>query len=799
MTSFDAWCRAGVRNLSLHARKVQEQPLRSQLAAISGVKFSAGYDLALKLGLLRGVGFGPVDIASHDMSGLLARYIADVQEVDWDSLHQRLGALRAPDTRAVALRATRLATRIRYMKRGNAKARAQRRISAHLVWLGLAPLRCVCVTWPAALPMWIFRQLMCSMKRQTVAVGNAHAAWLASLAQPVRGRRRTFADRWRFISVARGFGTLLAACKLQRVRPTAAECKRTRRVKLHWRIPVWQSRQDIVREAYGSLSWLAHKMSCDIPHTACERLFASHLHLSRPSSMYVEYESRLPVCSSCEVLVQEDKDKNAAWVMPILVYEKWCFWLFRQDTVHWTPVFACARAVCEEYRQLHLQVLPVHLRRWASKRRWEGFELPYAYCTLKAKCFAVQDVDGCTEHVCQKPGHSCFRRIISWRSHPARNMYKGVGRALLGLISLLGVGFETANLFSAVEDFRAAVSKLACDSLVCVRCCSPKPLLSICVCDAAQMYEELHPEKIREAVAFLISRIRQLKPEAKGIAVAKSKRLHTRLTFSDFGYKSNCTVWTWSDISVVLDLALQQPIVRLGKALFRQDLGAPIGGHLSKAIASAVLAFAELRACESLDLSKSAGYVARQATSIGESVACTRYVDDLAMGSRTLCPTCLHCLTQLVYPKPICFDPTLPDGFGVRWLDVWLQGDSGSLVVRVDGVEHAWMASAGAGLPQKFRIKPWLGDQHTDFSEMRGIAAGKLTRLKSLKLEAQQLRAAVRNEICIWVLSGYPAKALRRIWGSLPHFPEASSIATDMLTRWMHSALPQRILAGWFH
>ena len=51
-------------------------------------------------------------------------------------------------------------------------------------------------------------------------------------------------------------------------------------------------------------------------------------------------------------------------------------------------------------------------------------------------------------------------------------------------------------------------------------------------------------------------------------------------------------------ILTVLDLALKQPHVRLGKLLFEQVRGVPIGGHMSKAIASSVLAVEELRWCE---------------------------------------------------------------------------------------------------------------------------------------------------------------------------------------------------------
>ena len=38
---------------------------------------------------------------------------------------------------------------------------------------------------------------------------------------------------------------------------------------------------------------------------------------------------------------------------------------------------------------------------------------------LKAKCFA--HMQGRT---CQKPGHSCLRKVVSWCSHPAVDHYR---------------------------------------------------------------------------------------------------------------------------------------------------------------------------------------------------------------------------------------------------------------------------------------------------------------------------------------------------------------------------------------
>ena len=122
----------------------------------------------------------------------------------------------------------------------------------------------------------------------------------------------------------------------------------------------------------------------------------------------------------------------------------------------------------------------------------------------------------------------------------------------------------------------------------------------------------------------------------------------------------------------VLELALQQPVVRLGRALFRQPIGAPIEGQLSKAIASAVLAFEEMKACESLASLREAGFLPMSVSDLPNAVANTRYVDDNAMASRILCSSCLHALTPSIYSQPIAFEPAAGEKFGLPgWMFGW--------------------------------------------------------------------------------------------------------------------------------
>ena len=74
---------------------------------------------------------------------------------------------------------------------------------------------------------------------------------------------------------------------------------------------------------------------------------------------------------------------------------------------------------------LHREVLPRRFAYMASAHRWAGFGLNYMYMNPKAKLFT--HLGGRT---CQKPGHSCLRKVVSWCSHPAVDYYRWLARGV---------------------------------------------------------------------------------------------------------------------------------------------------------------------------------------------------------------------------------------------------------------------------------------------------------------------------------------------------------------------------------
>ena len=84
-----------------------------------------------------------------------------------------------------------------------------------------------------------------------------------------------------------------------------------------------------------------------------------------------------------------------------------------RDSTHWKMVPDSPESVGELYEGLHSLVgrkERVHLSR---KKGWTGSIVPKTYCTIKSKCHDQSAMR--RGRTCQKPGHSCMRKIINWR------------------------------------------------------------------------------------------------------------------------------------------------------------------------------------------------------------------------------------------------------------------------------------------------------------------------------------------------------------------------------------------------
>ena len=86
------------------------------------------------------------------------------------------------------------------------------------------------------------------------------------------------------------------------------------------------------------------------------------------------------------------------------------------DSRHWELVLEPRIHVIAECRDLHLELQKVLGKRVCQANSWNDNSLPHMYNTFKSKCLDTSPLD--SGRTCQKQGHSCLRKIISWVQHP---------------------------------------------------------------------------------------------------------------------------------------------------------------------------------------------------------------------------------------------------------------------------------------------------------------------------------------------------------------------------------------------
>ena len=223
-----------------------------------------------------------------------------------------------------------------------------------------------------------------------------------------------------------------------------------------------------------------------------------------------------------QVLVAEDKDPAAAWLLPKLTYQRCMVHLLERESHRWettrlTPEQAWSFKVACFHEVEKAGFGP--LRPGVTQN-----SLPYMYCTIKAKCFQTG------LRTCCDPTHSCFRKIVSYAGMEKawRNLFRKVERATSLLILKIAPGDETMSLSTPARDL---CQQFAClvhpvSSLVrCQRigCGKVKNPLELVVADAGAMYEAVDSALILESLSFFVQVARQL--GYVGVAVVRSPKL----------------------------------------------------------------------------------------------------------------------------------------------------------------------------------------------------------------------------------------------------------------------------------
>ena len=99
----------------------------------------------------------------------------------------------------------------------------------------------------------------------------------------------------------------------------------------------------------------------------------------------------------------------------------------------------------------------------------------------------------------------------------------------------------------------------------------------------------------------------------------------------------------------------------------------------------------------------------------------------------------------------------------------------------MDGQEQEWVQSLAAMPPSKTRLKPYLGDEPESLEALRLHVSGRTARLRQAGLGDMALLGAVRREVLVLALHGYPREMQLRVWSRSRQYPAAARLGHQAL------------------
>ena len=505
---------------------------------------------------------------------------------------------------------------------------------------------------------------------------------------------------------------------------------------------------------FGALQFALNDLFSVCAHLACSTLACFHYLDRRMHDSFVQP-------SLNEVLVAEDKDPSAAWLIPKRDYCLSIIFLLEKEASKW------------ELTELSLEDA------WQFKKtcfdsvacagfgpRWRPDvmpgSLPYMYATVKAKCFVTG------RRICQNEAHSCLRKIVSYSlmERSWRNLFRKVSRATMILILKLGLGDEVTSLATAALMLRRRFQGIVQPDvplLLCSKCSSVKQAIEVAVADAGAMYEAIDSGLVLTCLNFYIERAKDA--GYVGVAVLKTRKLHGFLAKHNFHKHNNVDLFTFEQLRAIHMLSLSQKFVSVGNLVYRQLRGVPIGGLLSKCQTSLVLC-AEEYAWE---------YNKRRQVQFGldetllwrRQVAACRYVDDCCLLSPYLCSQCLfQCLCQ---KSCVQYERQNSSASSGTWLDMEIHFRGAELLLTMHKPEEQWIAGTSPH-PKKFRLEPYHG---MEVQNAKARILGTQARLMQIYLDGKGkvcsnnhdgLTGAIFYCMNIWQRSGYSTSYVRRTW-----------------------------------
>ena len=394
------------------------------------------------------------------------------------------------------------------------------------------------------------------------------------------------------------------------------------------------------------------------------------------------------------------------------------------------------------------------LRMWIPKRlhNYLGLScsnvcwLPYLYVTPKGKCFP----DG--RRVCEKPGHSCARKIVSYCKWPRRRHWRFVGRAVDFCVKNFTTGWECWSLSKAPDYLRSRLERIRRNDLdICLDCGDPICGLQGVVGDAGQFFEEVDPLRAISCLSTILAAVVQTTGQ-EYITVGVRPRVLAYLGGHPSNARTDTVTFHWNEVLWTYAAAVSIGFVSLGVKVVR-FLGIPIGGLVSRSACSAVLNSEETTFVQRWDAGEITPIIAPNnilQVPWDELVVSVRYVDDIVLASFCVCRTCLCKYIKLCYS--VTFDINDIDNNQFDWLDVSID---------INTAEITYKRKPPTLLPR------WS----TTFPYYRAYLVGRVHRIHEIKPPNYHLPCIVYDLLSDLISVGVTKKDFRSLFHTTSHLP----------------------------
>eukprot|EP00435_Cladocopium_sp_Y103_P037765 s963_g10.t1 len=513
-----------------------------------------------------------------------------------------------------------------------------------------------------------------------------------------------------------------------------------RRVETNWKVPVPTTQEDDLASVKQCLrgwctAFLVPKASKACRGYAARRLQSTtawRRHRRQVDEVLLSHGKILRGFQSSkqEVICPDDKVKQYKWVVPRASYFLMAAYFVSVSSA-WCAVsmtVAEAQAWCAA---LLAVFVPERLRRQFGIMPGKWF-LPYCYNSIKPKCFAHG------RRCCQKEGHSCMRRIVSYVKWPARRLWRQAGRAITFLLQTSLMTDEIWALKFARRDMERKFQRLlpARQAGRCDRCHGPCADVEAITADAGQFFECVSAQKACQALDQVL-RLAKCDGHSTITVIGNHVVFYGGCIFRSL---RRCRVFLLDDLYWLFAAACSLRFAHTGTQVW-SFTGLPIGGLLSKAAASTVLGWEE-HVWNFSDEKRRAAQFWWSDRLWSHTVARGRYVDDVLWISRSLCHGCLEEGVEHAYSVP--FETTVPTEDGMlMWLDFSISLPS-----------LHWTAKRKQFVPPL----PWAASKDYVFS----VLSGRVARWREMQLLPEDLAVAMVCLFCDFLRAGWKKSHLRK-------------------------------------